>query len=226
VHPATGTIAATPIIRPANIRATGRISKSLPPADASINRRLASSGEWWRWPRHNYRLGHRHDVVGSGRVCKAALAVGPCAGHFRAEDVAAHASGRAKPDKRLTAGQDAGVTEEAFFGLNFGDTYGKRNPLIDNGKENLPESLEFRNAQRVSGEWTTSMFQMAGRAITLISRVVMLRAAKPAAEAQSQFEDEGALRVSFRRGVCGARQRCARDCGEGAKSWPQESRKV
>jgi hypothetical protein len=37
----------TLIIRPANIMARERMSMSLPPADASITRRLASRAEWW-----------------------------------------------------------------------------------------------------------------------------------------------------------------------------------
>jgi len=49
--------------------------------------------------------------------------VGPCADRFLAEDVAARAPGRpeliALGIKRLTAGRDAGATEEVFFGVEF-----------------------------------------------------------------------------------------------------------
>ena len=70
-----------------------------------------------------YRPGHRHDVAGGEAVehAKQLSPVGPCARHFLAEGVAVRASGGAEllklGVKRLT---DAGVTETAFFGLNFG----------------------------------------------------------------------------------------------------------
>jgi hypothetical protein len=48
-------IAVTAIIRPANIMTRERLSMTLPPADASITRRLASRGEWSGMP--HYRPG-------------------------------------------------------------------------------------------------------------------------------------------------------------------------